>query len=63
VRVPAAVVDRMREADARGRARDEGLAIAREIVAAVRPLVQGLEISTAAGAAEIALHVLDGIHA
>jgi homocysteine S-methyltransferase len=63
VRVPAEVVERMRGAEADGRARVEGLAIARDIVASVRPLVQGLQISTAVGAAEIALDVLEGIHA
>jgi homocysteine S-methyltransferase len=63
VRVPGEVVERMRRADADGRARAEGLAIARDIVAGVRPLVQGLQISTAIGAAEIALDVLEGIHA
>src|SRR5829696_835440 len=47
VRVPDAVVDRMRRADVAGRAADEGLTIAREIAAEVRPLVQGVQISTA----------------
>jgi homocysteine S-methyltransferase len=61
VRVPDEVVERMRRADLAGTARAEGLAIAREIAAAVRPFVQGLQISTAAGAAEIALEMLDGI--
>ncbi|HXW05021.1 MAG TPA: bifunctional homocysteine S-methyltransferase/methylenetetrahydrofolate reductase [Vicinamibacterales bacterium] len=62
VRVPDEVVERMRRAEAAGRARQEGLAIAREVVAAVRPLVQGLQISTAAGAADLALEMLDAIH-
>src|SRR4029078_5357689 len=39
VRIPDAVVDRRRTADANGRARDEGLAITREIAAEIRPLV------------------------
>ena len=47
VRVPDAVVERMRRADADGRAAAEGLAIAREIAAEIRPLVQGVQISTA----------------
>jgi len=61
VNVPDAVLDRMREADAAGRAADEGLTIAREVVAAVRPLVQGLQISTAAGAIDAALDVLETV--
>ena len=47
VRMPDAVVERMRRADADGRAVDEGMAIAREIAAEIRPLVQGVQISTA----------------
>jgi methionine synthase / methylenetetrahydrofolate reductase(NADPH) len=61
VRVPDAVVDRMRTAEAAGRARAEGLAIAREIAAEVRPLVQGMEISTAWGAIESALGVMEAV--
>jgi methionine synthase / methylenetetrahydrofolate reductase (NADH) len=44
VRVPDAVVERMRRAEAAGRAAAEGLVIAREVAASVRPLVQGLQI-------------------
>jgi hypothetical protein len=61
VSVPDAVLDRMREADAAGRAAKEGLAIAREVVAGIRPLVQGLQITTAAGAVEAALDVLETV--
>src|SRR6266852_5816149 len=39
VRITDAVIDRMRRADDEGRAGDEGLAIAREIAAEIRPLV------------------------
>src|SRR5262245_24757451 len=63
VRVPDAVVERMRRADADGRAADEGLAIAREIAAAVRPLVQGVQISTAPRAIHMALGVIDAVSA
>ncbi len=59
VNVPDIVLDRMREADAAGRAADEGIAIAREVIAGIRPLVQGLQITTAAGAIESALDVLE----
>jgi homocysteine S-methyltransferase len=50
VRVPDELVDRIRRAEADGRAAAEGLAIAREIAAALRGLVQGLQITTATGA-------------
>ena len=63
VRVPDAIVERMRRADAEGRARAEGIAIAREILAAIRPVVQGIQISTAAGAAETALTLMEAVEA
>jgi len=46
VQVPSAVIERMRAAQARGReaAAAEGLAIAREVLAAIHPLVQGVQI-------------------
>jgi methionine synthase / methylenetetrahydrofolate reductase(NADPH) len=59
VRVPEAVLERMRRADAAGRAADEGLAIAREVAAEIRPLVQGVQISTAPKAVDMALAVID----
>jgi len=46
IRVPQALVDRMRRAERKGRAAAEGVAIARELVAAVRPLVNGVQIGT-----------------
>ncbi|MCA1559651.1 MAG: bifunctional homocysteine S-methyltransferase/methylenetetrahydrofolate reductase [Acidobacteria bacterium] len=61
VRVPAAIVDRMRRAEESGRAAAEGTAIAREIAAEIRPLVQGIQISTAAGASEAALGVIEAV--
>jgi len=63
VRVPDAVVERMRRADADGRAAEEGLAIAREIAAAIRPLVQGIQISTAPKAIDMALGVIEAVGA
>ena len=63
VRVPETVLDRMRRADAAGRAAEEGLAIAREIAAQVRPLVQGVHISTAPKAIEAALGVVEAVGA
>jgi methionine synthase I (cobalamin-dependent)/5,10-methylenetetrahydrofolate reductase len=61
VRVPEAVVDRMQRADARGHAAAEGLAIAREIAAEIRPWVQGLQISSTSESIEGALGVIDGL--
>ena len=61
VRVPAGLVDRMRQADEEGRAPAEGIAIAREIVAAVRPLVTGVQIGTAGRQFSSILGVLEAI--
>jgi methionine synthase / methylenetetrahydrofolate reductase(NADPH) len=61
VRVPDAVIDRMQRAENEGRARAEGIAIARELVADLSGHVQGLQISVASGAMETALRVLEGI--
>jgi homocysteine S-methyltransferase len=48
VRVPDSVVQRMRDADARGQeaAQREGMAIANEVIEAVRPLVAGVHVGT-----------------
>jgi len=58
VKVPDAILERMRRADASGRAAVEGLAIAREIAASIRPLVQGIQLSAVAGPIETALEVI-----
>jgi len=63
VRVPEAIVERMRRADADGRAADEGLAIAREVAAEIRPLVRGVQISTAPKAIDMALGVIEAVGA
>ena len=39
----------------------EGLAIAREIASEIRPLVQGIQISTAGGSIENALGVMEAV--
>jgi homocysteine S-methyltransferase len=51
VHVPASVLERMRAAEDRGpeAAAAEGLAIAREVLAAIRPLVQGVQIVAPGG--------------
>jgi methionine synthase / methylenetetrahydrofolate reductase(NADPH) len=59
VRVPDAVVERMRRADAEGRAMDEGMAIARELAAAIRPAVQGVQISSPPRAIDMALGLIE----
>ena len=63
VHVPDEVVSRMRRAEDAGRAAAEGLAIAREIASEIRPLVQGIQISTAGGNVEAALAVIDAVGA
>jgi homocysteine S-methyltransferase len=59
VRIPDPVVERMRRADADGRAVDEGMAIAREIAAGIRPLVQGVQMSTAPKAIDMAFGLIE----
>ncbi len=58
LRVPAALIDRMRVADAEGRAAEEGITIARELAEGARSRVQGLQFG---GPLEIVLAVLDGL--
>jgi methionine synthase / methylenetetrahydrofolate reductase (NADH) len=59
--VPESLMQRMRRADRPEAAQAEGIAIASEIAAAVRPLVQGLQVSSPSGQIEGALAVLDGL--
>ena len=63
VRVPEAIVERMRRADTDGHAAAEGLAIAREIAAQIRPLVQGIQITTAGNSIQSALGVIEAMGA
>jgi methionine synthase / methylenetetrahydrofolate reductase(NADPH) len=56
--VPPALLERMRKADAEGRAALEGVAIARELAEAVRTIVQGLQLG---GQPEAVLGVLDAL--
>jgi homocysteine S-methyltransferase len=60
VRVPDALLDRMRGADPPAAAA-EGVSIAREIAAALRGVVQGVQVSTQSGDVDAALAVLDGL--
>jgi len=61
VRVPDALLERMRTAEGRDAAVQEGIAIAREIAAELRGAVQGVQVSTQSGDIDAALGVLDGL--
>jgi homocysteine S-methyltransferase len=61
VRVPEALMERMRRADGPEAAAAEGIAIAREIGAGLRAAVQGVQVSTQSGNIEAALAVIDGL--
>ena len=61
VRVPDALMERMRQADGQDAAVAEGIAIAREIAAGLRHAVQGIQVSTQSGNIDAALGVLDGL--
>ena len=62
VRVPVALLDRMRRAEDRDGAIAEGVAIAGEIARQLRGIAQGLQISTASGNVDAAAGVVDGLH-
>ncbi|MFN7982901.1 MAG: bifunctional homocysteine S-methyltransferase/methylenetetrahydrofolate reductase [Vicinamibacterales bacterium] len=61
VRVPDTLIERMRRADGQAAATAEGITIAREIAAALRHAVQGIQVSTQTGNIDAALGVLDGL--
>jgi homocysteine S-methyltransferase len=61
VRVPDALLERMRRADGPDTAAAEGIAIARGIAAELRSAVQGMQISTQSGDIDAALAVTDGL--
>ena len=58
--VPEAIVERMRQAEARGpaAARAEGIAIAREVCRAVRRIARGIHVATPSGDVDAAVAVL-----
>ncbi len=62
VSVPPAIIDRMRRANEKSKdhAVAEGIAIAREMLARVRPVVQGVQVSAPFGKVELALEVFRG---
>jgi methionine synthase I (cobalamin-dependent)/5,10-methylenetetrahydrofolate reductase len=61
VRVPDALLERMRRADGSEAAIREGIAVARETAVELKGAVQGLQVSTPSGDIEAALAVLDGL--
>jgi len=61
VRVPEALLDRMRRVGDPAKAAAEGIAIAKEIAAALRGAVQGIQVSTPSGNIDAALQVVDGL--
>jgi homocysteine S-methyltransferase len=61
VQVPEALLRRMARAEDRDGAAEEGVAIARELAAAVRPRVQGLQLGNASGRLATVLQVFDAL--
>lgn len=61
VRVPDALLERMRRAHPPDAAAAEGIAIAREIAAELRGVVQGVQVATQSGDIDAAVAVLDGL--
>ena len=60
VRVPEAVLDRMRRVDTAEAAISEGVAIARDVGCALKSLVQGVHVAAPSGRIESALEVIAG---
>lgn len=61
VPVPELFMERMRQAGSAEEARREGVAIARELVQKVRPLVQGVQLSAPFGRYQMAIDVAEAI--
>ena len=61
VPVPEEFMERMRRVDNAEKAREEGVAIAREMVARVRHMVQGVQLSAPFGRYQMALDVAEAI--
>ena len=61
VPVPEHFMERMRGVDNADKAREEGVAIAREMVARVRGMVQGVQLSAPFGRYQMALDVAEAI--
>ena len=61
VSVPDSILERMAEAKTPEAAREEGIAIAREMLMAVRHMVQGAQISAPSGRYSSAADVLEAL--
>ncbi len=61
VPVPDRYMERMRLADSAEKARAEGVAIAREMVERIRPMVQGVQLSAPFGRYDMAIQVAEAI--
>jgi homocysteine S-methyltransferase len=61
VSVPDSILDRMTRAPSPEAAREEGIAIAREMLIAVRKMVQGAQISAPLGRYSSAVDVLEAL--
>ncbi len=61
VPVPPGYMRRRRQADSGERARQEGVAIAREMAAAVQPMVQGVQLSAPFGRYDLAVEVASAL--
>jgi homocysteine S-methyltransferase len=61
VPVPEAYMERMRNAESAEAARAEGVAIAREMVERVRPMVAGVQLSAPFGRYQMAIEVAEAI--
>ncbi len=61
VTVPDEIIKRMKEADEEGRAMEEGLAIAREILKNLMPIIDGVQVSAPFGKYKLAMDVIKAV--
>jgi 5,10-methylenetetrahydrofolate reductase len=61
VSVPEEIMQRMQKADSPERARAEGIQIAREMLAAARSMIQGVQISPPHGRYSSAVDILEAV--
>jgi len=59
VSMPDEIMQRMQKADSPDRARAEGIQIAREMLAAARPMIQGVQVSAPFGRYSCAVEILE----
>ena len=63
VSMPDEIILRMQKADTPDRARAEGIEIAREMLAAARPMIQGVQVSAPFGRYSCAVEILEVVGA